>query len=150
MNNRLFANQEFSNRNPENKVSQLETFIPTVLVVDDSYHITALVALRLIRAGYCVLTANSGIEAYSILQANKVTIVVMDIQMPDLDGFDTTIIIRHKIPPKEQPIIIAYTSETCIEERAYRVGMNDIIYKKDSTKELLNRIEEWLLLINPK
>lgn len=120
----------------------------TILIVDNSHQIANMLALNLTRVGYSVLIATSGLEAYKKTLTQKISIVVMDIQMPVLDGIDTTILIRQRVAVENQPVIIGHTNDYTTEERAFRVGMSDIVYKQTSTKELVKKIEEWVILIN--
>ena len=68
--------------------------------------------------------------------------------MPELDGFETTIILRKEIPPYHQPVIIAYTSESSIEEKAFSVGMDDVVYKTGDINFLIHKIKDWLSYIS--
>lgn len=148
MEKELKKNQTSATMNSFTKRSEAICSHITILVVDNSYQIAKMLAHSLTRAGYSVLIATSGLEAYKKTITQKISIVIMDIQMPILDGIDTTVLIRHRVAVENQPIIIAHTNDLTTEERAFRVGMNDIIYKQNSTKELMEKIEEWVILIN--
>jgi CheY-like chemotaxis protein len=120
----------------------------TIMIVDDNYLNRKILAIRLINEGYNVITAYAGMEAIRQAKLSKITIVLMDIQMPELDGFETTIILRKEISPYHQPVIIAYTSEASIEEKAFSVGMNDVVYKTDDSNFLMHKIKDWLSCIS--
>jgi CheY-like chemotaxis protein len=148
MEKELKKNQTASVVNSFTQISKMDYSHTTILIVDNSYQIAKIIALSLTSAGYSVLIATSGLEAYKKTLTQKISIVIMDIQMPVLDGIDTTVLIRHRVAVENQPIIIAHTNDITTEERAFRVGMNDIIYKQNSTKELVKKVEEWVILIN--
>lgn len=61
--------------------------MPTVLLVDDEIHLTAMVSSRLQRAGATVLTADNGREALDLVRQQPVDLIITDYQMPEMDGF---------------------------------------------------------------
>jgi len=60
---------------------------PRVLIVDDKP--SNLIALNAVLTDYDVLSANSGKEALSLLEKNDVDVIILDIQMPEMDGYET-------------------------------------------------------------
>jgi CheY-like chemotaxis protein len=89
-------------------------------------------ALRLLeRMGYRATVAGDGLEAIAALEASAYDVILMDVQMPDLDGLETTRRIRARWPGDAGPHIVAMTAnamegdrETCLE-----AGMDDYIAK---------------------
>ncbi len=141
--------RESQEKNAKLRINMDQTDIPvTIMVVDDNDINRKILAIRLINEGYNVITAYGGMEAIRQVRLSKITIVLMDIQMPELDGFETTIILRKEISPYHQPVIIAYTSESFIEEKAFSVGMDDVVYKTDGSIFLINKINDWLSRIS--
>jgi CheY-like chemotaxis protein len=65
-----------------------------ILVADDSMTILAMVSSRLERAGYDIITASRGDEALTLVQQNRPRLVLLDVEMPGLDGIEVTRRIR--------------------------------------------------------
>ena len=103
-----------------------------------------LLTIQLLDAGYNVITASSGMQAIRLAMITKISIIIMETEMAEFDGFDTTIILRRKIASETQPIIIAYTNELSIKEKALKVGMNDVVCKTMDSNLLLQKIKDWL------
>ncbi|MCX8026562.1 MAG: response regulator [Thermodesulfovibrionales bacterium] len=118
-----------------------------ILVVDDN-ELNLLIASRLLtKKGHAVTTANDGNEAIKLLQKDRFDMVFMDINMPEMDGYDTTRMIRKiGIMTDGKPIpIIAMTAyamkgdkEKCIE-----AGMDDYIAKPIDAKQLYELLENY-------
>jgi two-component system sensor histidine kinase/response regulator len=119
-----------------------------ILLVEDNI-VNQKLAMRMIeKFGFKVDSATNGMEAIKALESFKYDIVLMDVQMPGMDGFQATKIIRnpesnvldHNIP------IIAMTAHAMKgdRERCIAAGMNDYISKPVQPQELLNVIEKAL------
>ncbi|HEV2721901.1 MAG TPA: response regulator [Thermoanaerobaculia bacterium] len=108
-----------------------------VLVVDDHpiNHEFAAEALR--RLGHTVTTASSGQEALALLEARSFDLVLMDVQMPDLDGLEATRRFRASEQGKHTPVI-ALTAHSGRDEhdRCVAAGMDDVITKPVTTARL--------------
>jgi CheY-like chemotaxis protein len=120
---------------PEEEVAIEASEIPQgikALVVDDNY-INRLLVIHLLQSkGFDVLEAASGYEALDILREEDIDIVLMDISMPDMDGFETTKIIRKSEPAYIRNVpVIAMTAHGFQEQikDAREAGMNDYIVK---------------------
>lgn len=85
--------------------------------------------------------ANDGIEGLELLSKNKFDLILMDIQMPNLDGYQTTTIIREEL--KLDIPIIAITAHSTIKERdkCLSMGMSDYVSKPFKKDELFQKIE---------
>jgi len=90
---------------------------PLVLCVDDSFTTRTLVKSIVEAAGYPTKQAADGLEAWNILQSEPVKLVVTDVQMPRMDGFELTRLIRKDAMTKNLPVILV-TSLDSPEERA--------------------------------
>lgn len=115
-----------------------------ILLAEDN-PVNQKIAQRMLkRLGYPVDVAANGIEALQALEHKSYSLILMDIQMPEMDGLEATRIIRKRLPENEQPRIIAvtahaldYSREMCLD-----AGMDDYIAKpihKDELAEVLSR-----------
>ena len=119
-----------------------------VLLVEDN-EINQQVATELLEcAGAIVVVANNGGEAVKILtvgdQAPAFDVVFMDLQMPEMDGFTTTKLLR-RVPRLHQLPIIAMTAHALVEERqrCLDAGMNDHVSKPIDPDHLLSTLLRW-------
>ncbi len=97
------------------------------------------VALRLLeRLGYRADVATNGLEAIEALERQPYDVVLMDVQMPQLDGLDATRQICERWPPESRPHIIAMTANALPEDReaCFAAGMNDYVAKPIRAEEL--------------
>lgn len=104
-----------------------------ILAVDDVPANLELLQLALVRSGHRLTTANSGTEALRLLHNNSFDIALMDLQMPDLDGFAVTRHIRRLEQEQQRPPlpIIALSASVLEEDRALALdaGMNGFAHK---------------------
>ncbi len=149
----LFLHRSVSNL-PQRKRDMLERLHSSdenlvgqkvLLVDDDARNIFALSSV-LERRGMVVLTATTGREAISILeQTPAVSIVLMDIMMPDMDGYQTMEVIRSKSQFSRLPII-ALTAKAMKgdREKCIEAGASDYLAKPVNTEQLLSALRMWL------
>ncbi len=111
---------------------------PVILVVDDDPGILKLVSLNLELEGYQVLTANEGKAALQIAENDQPTLVILDIMMAGMDGFQVCQRVREF---SEVPIIML-TAKGRVEDviHGLDVGADDYVVKPFSTDELLARV----------
>jgi PAS domain S-box-containing protein len=98
------------------------------------------VALRLLeQLGYRADVANNGLEAIETLERRPYDVVLMDVQMPELDGLDATRRICERWPPESRPHIIAMTANALPEDReaCFAAGMDDYVAKPIRAEELV-------------
>jgi CheY-like chemotaxis protein/HPt (histidine-containing phosphotransfer) domain-containing protein len=98
------------------------------------------VALRLLeQLGYRADVANNGLEAIAALERQPYDVVLMDVQMPELDGLDATRRICEQWPEDTRPHIIAMTANALPEDReaCFAAGMNDYVAKPIRAEELV-------------
>jgi CheY-like chemotaxis protein len=103
-----------------------------LLLAEDNLANRKVAQLLLRKIGYdTVDIAVDGIEALEALKARDYDVVLMDVQMPNLDGLDATRRIRTEIPPERQPQIVAMTANAMVEDRetCIAAGMNDYLAK---------------------
>jgi signal transduction histidine kinase/CheY-like chemotaxis protein len=117
-----------------------------VLLVEDN-PVNQLVAKGMLgKLGCEVLLANHGGEALSVLAAQQVDLVLMDCNMPVMDGYETTRHIRQN-PEHAQLPIIALTANALSDERerCRAAGMNDYLAKPFRKEELAALLDQWLI-----
>ncbi|HKN64585.1 MAG TPA: GAF domain-containing protein [Gaiellaceae bacterium] len=98
------------------------------------------VALRLLeQLGYRADVASNGREAIEALERHQYDVVLMDVQMPELDGLDATRQIRERWPDEGRPHIVAMTANALPEDReaCFAAGMDDYVAKPIRTEELV-------------
>ena len=119
--------------------------VPTVMVVDDSLTVRKVTGRLLSREGYRVLTAKDGVDALEQLLDVVPDVLLVDIEMPRMDGFDLTRNIRADERLKAVPIIMV-TSRIGEKHRAYafEVGVNDYLGKPYQEDDLLRRIAAYI------
>jgi DNA-binding response OmpR family regulator len=113
----------------------------TLLVVDDQEENRDMLSRRLMRKGYTVLTAADGSEALKMLALHDVDLVLLDIMMPGLSGFDVLREVRLTRSAAELPIIMA-TARTDSEDivEALELGANDYVTKPLDFPVVLARV----------
>jgi CheY-like chemotaxis protein len=125
-------------------VPRLGDTIPlTVLLVEDNA-VNQKVALRFLdRLGYQAETVGNGLDAVRTLEKRDFDLVLMDIQMPEMDGLTATREIRRLLPQDHQPRIVALTANAIQgdRERCLAAGMDDYISKPVKIEDLQRVIE---------
>ena len=123
----------------------LGTTIPLRILVAEDNPVNQKVALRfLARLGYSATIANNGREALHMLDEQPFDLVLMDMQMPEMDGLIATREIRQRYPAARQPRIFALTANavTGDRERCLEAGMNDYLSKPvkiESIEQLIRK-----------
>lgn len=117
-----------------------------VLVADDLEPIQKIARSILEGAGHEVDTVSDGAEALARVQSKAYDLVLMDIQMPTMDGIASTRAIRALASPAGAVPILAVTTNVLPEHvRTYRAaGMNDYVRKPLNQSDLLRKLNEWL------
>ncbi|MGN6372463.1 MAG: response regulator transcription factor [Solirubrobacteraceae bacterium] len=114
----------------------------TVLVVDDDKDILELVAFRLERAGYEVLTAENGEQALALARERLPALVVLDVMMPSITGYDVVEALRADDRTRDIPVIMLTARvQDADVSRGFDAGADDYIRKPFSPQELRARVE---------
>jgi DNA-binding response OmpR family regulator len=118
---------------------------PLVLVADDEEDIRALVAFRLQRAGYDVITAANGEEALLLATTRLPDLVVLDMMMPKATGLEVTRSLRGQDTTKDIPVILltARAQEADVAS-GFEAGVDDYVKKPFSPKDLQLRVQALL------
>jgi signal transduction histidine kinase len=119
----------------------------SVLIVDDTIYNIQLLSLMLIRQGYKVYQATSGLEALDKVNEQLPDIILLDIRMPDINGYEVCTRLKSNPITKDIPIIFISSIEEPSEKvEAFSVGGVDYISKPFQLIEVLARIETHLRL----
>jgi chemosensory pili system protein ChpA (sensor histidine kinase/response regulator) len=115
---------------------------PLVMVVDDSLTVRKFTSRFLEREGFRVIAARDGVEALEMLEDEIPAVMLLDIEMPRMDGFEVARTVRSGSPTKDLPIIMI-TSRTAEKHRghAMELGVNAYMGKPYQEEELLAEIK---------
>jgi DNA-binding response OmpR family regulator len=118
---------------------------PLVLVADDEEDIRALVAFRLQRAGYEVITAADGAEALTLATTRLPDLIVLDMMMPKATGLEVTRSLREQDSTKHIPVILltARAQEADVAS-GFEAGADDYVKKPFSPMDLQLRVQALL------
>ena len=116
-----------------------------ILVVDDSVTVRKVTTRLLERNGFEVFTAKDGVDAIATLQDHVPDLMLLDIEMPRMDGFEVASVVRHDSRLKHVPIIMI-TSRTGDKHRtrAFSIGVNEYLGKPFQEDKLLSTIDSLL------
>jgi diguanylate cyclase (GGDEF)-like protein len=113
-----------------------------ILVVDDDEMFSLLASETLQQAGYAALVADTGRAALEILARDKPDMVLLDVELPDANGFELCTIIRAALGGADVPIVmVTGHNDTQSIQRAFTVGATDFIHKPVLWQTLPQRIE---------
>lgn len=114
-----------------------------VMIVDDSVTVRKVTSRLLERQGYDIVTAKDGVDAIEQLENVRPDLMLLDIEMPRMDGFEVTNLVRHHDIHRNLPIIMI-TSRTGEKhrERAFSLGVTHYMGKPFQEAELLANVQE--------
>ena len=116
-----------------------------ILVVDDEIYIVHILEFSLTMEGYSILTASNGEEALRVIDSERPDLVVLDIMMPKLDGYEVCRRLRQDEQFQELPVILLSAKGRPIDREAgLQAGADDYITKPFSPRKLLEKIRELL------
>lgn len=108
-----------------------------ILIVDDDEKILQLVNIHLSREGYNVIKASNGIEALDLIEDDLPDLAIVDVMMPEMDGFTLTKELRTMDIPV---LLLTAKGELADKEKGFLAGSDDYVVKPFEPKELLFRI----------
>ncbi|MDP6037024.1 MAG: response regulator, partial [Candidatus Latescibacteria bacterium] len=116
-----------------------------ILVVDDQPENLDVMCLALEAAEYDVLIASSGAQALSLAERAHPDIVLLDVRMPDMDGFETCQRLKENADTRDVPIIFVTASDDTVDVvRGFEVGGVDYVLKPVQKDEVLVRVKTHL------
>jgi CheY-like chemotaxis protein len=120
--------------------------MPTILLVEDNDLNCDMLSRRLIRRGYKVIAARDGAQGHAMACSQAPDLILMDIGLPDIDGWHVTKMLKSNAPTREIPII-ALTAHALVtdREKAREVGCDDYDTKPVEFSRLIQKIETLLV-----
>jgi CheY-like chemotaxis protein len=121
--------------------------MPTILLVEDNELNRDMLSRRLIRRGYGVITAHDGAQGHAMACSESPDLILMDIGLPDMDGWQVTQSLKSNAATRNIPII-ALTAHALLtdREKARRVGCDDYDTKPVEFERLIQKIETLLVV----
>ena len=111
-----------------------------VLFVDDEKMVLEVGSLMLQKLGYSVLTASNGDEAIEIIKNKKIALVILDMRMPDMNGFDIYSKLKNINPNVKILLASGYVGDYS-EEDIFNSGFDGFVQKPFNLKQLSEKIE---------
>lgn len=119
----------------------------TILLVEDTKSIIDLVNLTLSERGYSVSIATNGIQALKIAPRLQPSLILLDILMPEMDGYETCRLLKLNDLTKNIPVIfLSALTKTFDKVKAFKLGGVDFISKPIETEELIARVDTHLTI----
>jgi CheY-like chemotaxis protein len=115
----------------------------TVVLADDDPDVTRLIDVQLRAAGYATVQATDGSAALAAIEAHHPDLVIVDMMMPRMTGFDVLTALGHQ-PSRPRVIVLSARGREQDVTRAFALGADDYITKPFSPQELLARMERLL------
>lgn len=116
---------------------------PTILLADDEAHITCVVAQKLRTAGFSVVTARDGEEAFDLALSARPALVVTDLQMPRMSGIELALKLRTDAATSATPVVMLTARGYIVEkDQMDRTNIRHLMAKPFSARDLLKKIVE--------
>jgi DNA-binding response OmpR family regulator len=116
-----------------------------ILVVEDDAELVELLCFNLMRAGFLIGTAANGVEALAKVRSLSPDLILLDLMLPELDGYSVCEILRRSPATASTPVIMVTAASSGLARLAgLDAGANDYVTKPFSVKELLARIDSLL------
>ena len=116
---------------------------PTILVVDDDTPIRSLLRQELSDTGYRVREAANGKAALDMVRLEKPDLIILDVMMPEINGFDVAAVLKNDPATMDIPIIILSIVQD--KERGLRIGVDRYLTKPIDTEKLFHEVDELLV-----
>ena len=124
---------------------ELANRMPQIMVVDDDPDTVSILARHLQREGFNAIEAISGSECLRIVHEHRVDVILLDLMMPEMDGFQVCRALKQDPDTAEIPVIMI-TARDDLDARAegMRLGVSDFLAKPVFRRQLANRIRAQL------
>ena len=132
----------------ESKINRSEY---KILIVDDVVSNVLLLKILLTNEKFQVCTANNGTSCIEMAKKEHPDLILLDVMMPDISGFDTAVILKKDDETKEIPIIFLTALNTPADlVKGFQVGANDFLTKPFNKEELVMRVMQQISLVAAK
>jgi two-component system cell cycle response regulator DivK len=124
--------------------------MPKILLVEDNEMNRDMLSRRLQRKGYTVVTAQDGEQGHLLARSESPDIILMDISLPVMDGWEVTRLLKSNPATRDIPVI-ALTAHALVTDRtkAFEAGCDDYDTKPVDFGRLIEKIENLLLVRKP-
>jgi CheY-like chemotaxis protein len=114
-----------------------------ILVAEDNTVNQTVITMIMKKLGYTIDMVPDGLQAIEAIKRKPYHVILMDIQMPEMDGIEATRIIRNEL--SVQPVIVALTANAMLEDReiCLQAGMDDYISKPIQIEKLTEVLKKW-------
>jgi len=112
--------------------------VASILIVDDDDSIRSLLQQELSEAGYLIDEATNGKEALERIRKNRPDLIILDVMMPEMNGFDLAAILKNDPQTMDIPIIVLSIVQDKI--RGYRIGVDRYLTKPIDTAQLFSEV----------
>jgi DNA-binding response OmpR family regulator len=113
-----------------------------ILIVDDDVDSLKLIGMMLQRQGYEIVAASNGQQALARARADEPELIILDVMMPDMDGYEVCRRLRHDSTTQAIPIIM-FTAKTLVDDKVagFEAGADDYLTKPTHPAELASRVK---------
>ena len=125
-------------------ITEAQSSQANILIVDDTPDNLDLLAAILQKRGYQTICVDNGAEAIKIAHSGWAELILLDIQMPEMDGYQVCQQLKSEAHTSEIPVIfISALDDFADKKKAFKVGGVDYINKPFEIKEVVVRVEFW-------
>ena len=120
-----------------------------LIVIDDDTAVTDLLSLLLKSQGFEVLATNNSSDGLNMIREVQPDLVILDLMMPEMDGYETTKAIRASDQPWKNITIIALTADAMVgdKEKCFQAGMDGYVTKPFKIEEIQEILRAKMLLV---
>src|SRR5271156_1942588 len=127
------------------RMAEQATRLPQIMVVDDDADTVAILAHHLQRAGFVAIEAVSGAECLRLARENPVDVILLDLMMPEMDGFQVCRGLKENPGTAEFPVTMTPARDAPnARAEGMRLGVSDFLAKPVFRRQLANRIRAQL------
>ncbi|MDB5084410.1 MAG: histidine kinase [Bacilli bacterium] len=138
------SNSNFGNDNVTGRENHPATSL-NILIAEDNAINQKLLLRILQKLGHSADLAGDGLEVLKLMEKRQYHLILMDLQMPGMDGFETTKIIMKEITEKQRPLVIAVTASTSEKDKelCIALGMTDFVSKPIKIKSIQQILHQY-------